>query len=383
MAETRYTFVGAGGIGGLIGTWMARGGCDVTFVERWAEHAEAIDREGVRVTGSRGRHHVRVPAITSDRLAELAPLDVVVVAVKSQDTRAALEQLLPHATPETTFVSMQAGENLHVFEEVVGAGRTIAANPHFGGALVDPGRLEAGFPNYVWIGELDGRVTPRLLRLQQDLLHWGPTYVTEHVRGIVWSKFSFGSQTVMTSISDRAPGHELDTPRARLVAGELVREAIGVAEAQGIRLAAFDFFDPSPYRDATPQDPSGLHFWIEAAWPRHEVFRAHAFHTFVKTGSGMKWDLLYRRRKTETGARVAALRRAANAVGREVPFNEALGELMAEIEEGHRPLQAANVDDLGDELVARGAPLVRAHDARTAASGVAAATRPAVPSGGG
>jgi len=382
MAETRYVFVGAGGIGGLIGTWMARGGCDVTFVERWAEHAEAIDREGVRVTGSRGRHHVRVPAVTPGRLAELAPLDVVVVAVKSQDTRAALEQLLPHATPDTVFVSMQAGENLHVFEELVGAERTIAANPHFGGALVDPGQLEAGFPNYVWIGELDGRVTPRLLRLQQGLLHWGPTYVTEHVRGIVWSKFSFGSQTVTTSISDRPPGRELDTPRARLVAGELVREAIAVAEAQGIRLAAFDFFDPSPYRDATPDDPSGLHFWIEHAWPRHEVFRTHSFHAFVKTGSGMKWDLLYRRRKTETGARVAALRRAASGVGCGVPYNEALGELMAEIEDGRRPLQAANVGDLGDMLVARGAPLVRAHDGRASAAG-AMAPRPTESSGGG
>jgi 2-dehydropantoate 2-reductase len=369
VAEPRYAFVGAGGIGGLIGAWLARGGCDVTFVERWAEHADAIDADGVRVTGSRGAHHVRVRAITPDRLAELAPLETVVVAVKSHDTRAALEQLLPYATPETVFVSMQAGENLHVFEEVVGAERTIAANPHFGGALVDPGHLEAGFPNYVWIGELDGRITPRLLRLQQDLLHWGPTYLTDHVQGVVWSKFSFGSQTVMTSISDRPPGSELDTPRARLVAGELVREAIAVAEAQGIRLAAFDFFDPAPYRDATTEDASGLHAWIQAAWPRHEVFRAHAFHAFVKTGSGMKWDLLYRRRKTETGARVAALRRAAERVGLEVPCNEALGALMGEIEEGRRPLQARNVDDLGDALAARGAPLLRAHDATRGGEG--------------
>jgi 2-dehydropantoate 2-reductase len=110
------------------------------------------------------------------------------------------------------------------------------------------------------------------------------------------------------------------------------------------------------------------------------VFRAHSFHAFVKTGSGMKWDLLYRRRKTETGARVAALQRAASDVGQGVPLNEALGELMAEIEEGHRPLQAANVDDLGDMLVARGAPLVRAHDERVPALGAAA--RPTVSSGG-
>ena len=48
----RYTFVGAGGIGGLIGTWMTRGGCDVTFVDRWPEHVAALDQDGVRITGT-------------------------------------------------------------------------------------------------------------------------------------------------------------------------------------------------------------------------------------------------------------------------------------------------------------------------------------------
>ena len=82
MAEPRYAFVGAGGIGGLIGSWLARAGCDVTFVDRWVEHANAIDREGMRVNGARGDHRVRVRALTPDRLAQLAPLETVVVAVK-------------------------------------------------------------------------------------------------------------------------------------------------------------------------------------------------------------------------------------------------------------------------------------------------------------
>jgi 2-dehydropantoate 2-reductase len=354
----RYTIVGAGGIGGLIGAWMARGGCDVTFVERWAEHAAAIDHDGLAITGSRGRHHVRVPAITTDGLADVAPLDTVVVAVKGHDTRAALEQLLPYAADDTLFVSMQAGENVHIFEEVVGRERTVAANPHFGGALVDPGHLEAGFPNYVWIGELDGRITPRLQRLQQDLLHWGPTHISDDILAVVWSKFCFGSQTVMTSITDRPSGQELETPRARLVAGELVREAISVAEGHGIELAAFDFFDPSPYVGATSDDASGLHFWIELAWPRHEVFRAHGFHTFVKTGSGMKWDLLYRKRKTETGARVRALRLAADRAGIAIPFNEALLDVVTGIERGDRPMHDDNIDDLGRVIGSAGGTLL-------------------------
>ena len=389
MAEPRYTFVGAGGIGGLIGSWMARGGCDVTFVERWPEHTQAIAEGGVRVSGARGEHHVRVPAVTPDAVASLAPLDVVVVAVKSHDTREALEQLLPHANDDTVFVSMQAGMNLHLFADIVGEERTIAANPHFGGALVDPGHLEAGFPNYVWLGELDGRITERVQRIQQGFLHWGPTYLSERIQGVVWSKFCFGSQTVLSSITDRGTGAAMDSERARLAAGELVREVIRVADAQGIELVAFDFFDPAPYRDATAADPSGLHWWIRHAWPRHEVFRGPSFHRYVKTGSGMTWDLTYRRRATETGARIEALRHYARATGVPIPRNEALWETIDAIERGVTPLQHANIEALASRFEAEGAPLFAQTGTATAgASGAgsdAATGAPAVPAaqGGG
>lgn len=358
----RYAIVGAGGIGGLAGCWMARGGRDVTFVERWEEHVDAINREGMKIDGSRGDHHVAVRAITPDRLHELAPLETVVVAVKSHDTRAALEQLLPYANDDTAFVSLQAGENLHLFEEIVGPSRTIGADPNYGAALVAPGHLEAGFPNYIWLGELDGRVTERIKRIQRDLLEWTPTYITDNIEGTVWTKFVYGSQIVLTAISDKRSGEALEAPLSRLVAGELVREAISVADALGIRLVGFDFFDPEPYRLATPEDPSSLHFWIRHAWPRHEVFREHSFHGFVKTGSGMRWDLTYRKRKTETGAMMEALIRAADRASIEVPYNRMLLTMIREIEEGRRQLSAENFLDLAQQIKDEGGEFLASAD---------------------
>jgi 2-dehydropantoate 2-reductase len=357
----RYTFVGAGGIGGLIGSWMARAGCDVTFVDKWPEHVAAINRDGMQITGSRGNHHVTVKAMTPDDLASLAPLEVVVVAVKSHDTRQALEQLLPYATEDTAFVSMQAGENLFIFEEVVGSERTIGADPNFGGALVDPGHLEAGFPNYIWIGEMNGALTPRLQQLQQDFLNWSPTYITDNIKGTVWTKFVYGSQIVLTAITDKASGEALESETARLVAGEVVKEAIGVADGLQLKLVGFDFFDPAPYQLATPGDTSGLHFWIQHAWPRHEVFRAPSFHSFVKTGSGLRWDLTYRKRKSEGTAMLRALIRAADSVNIPVPFNRALLQVIEEIERGERSLSNDNFGDLAAMIVKEGGELLQSH----------------------
>lgn len=342
----KFTVVGAGGIGGLIGAWMARDGHDVAFVEQWREHVDAINQHGLRVDGARGVHNITVRAVTPDQVASLAPLECVIVAVKSQDTQSALEQLLPFSTPDTMFVSMQAGFNALSFEAIVGRERTIVGNPHFGGALTGPGQLEAGFPNYIWIGEWDGAFTERLRQLHLALNAWTPTYMSDDIWGVVWSKFCFGFQTISTSISDRKSGTEFVEERYRRVAAGLVGEAIAVADALGIELVGLDFFDPAPYRAAASGDLAGLALWIDSGWPRHEVFRAHGFHTFRKTGSGMRFDMQVRNRKSESTARLPALRMLSAKAGVITPHIDALMRMVEEIESGQRQPSQNNLDEL-------------------------------------
>jgi 2-dehydropantoate 2-reductase len=350
--RARYTFIGAGGIGGSLGTWMARGGCDVTFVDRWQEHVDAINTRGMRVEGSRGRQVVRMPAITPDRLPDLEPLDVVVVAVKAQDTRAALEQCLPHSTPDTIFVSMQAGMNLWTFEEIVGRARVIGADPNYGAVVVGPGRLETGFPNYIIVGELDGAFTPRLRRLQRDFTQWTPTVMTDNIFGTVWSKFVYGSQIMTTAVTDRSSGEALGPRAHKLVAAAMVREAMRVSDALGIALEPFDFFDPGPYRIQDAGGEEGLVFWIGHNWPRHEVFRAHGSHAFALTGSIWRWDIVAQHRKSEAAAFTETLREAARRAGVAIPLNEGLLSVFEEIEAGRRPMVDENFAEL-EALIAR------------------------------
>ena len=342
----RFAVVGAGGIGGLIGSWMARAGCDVTLIERWREHVDAINHSGMRIDGARGIHQIKVRAITPDQIATIAPLQMIIVAVKTQDTRRALEQLLPYSTARTAFVSMQAGYNALEFEQLVGAERTIVGNPHFGGALVSPGYLEAGFPNYIWIGEWDGSISSRLRQLQIALSHWTPTYITDDIWGVVWSKFCFGFQTICSSITDRQPGSEFAEPLYKALAANLVGEAISVADALNVKLVGFDFFDPYPYRMAADGNFDGLALWMRQAWPRHEVFRAHGFHKYRKTGSGMRYDRQHRGQKSESTARLPAMRELSHRAGVQTPLIDALMNKVIEIESGQRKPQQALLDEL-------------------------------------
>jgi len=318
----------------------------VTFVDHWGEHVSAINLHGLCVEGSRGSHRISVCTITPDRLDELAPLDAVIVAVKSQDTHAALAQLLSYSTEQTCFVSMQAGMNLPTFEGIVGRERTIGGDPNYGGVVVEPGRLEAGFPNYILIGELDGRYTDRLRSLQRDLNQWTPTYMTANVQGAIWSKFIYGSEIQCAALTDRVRGEALRPRRHRLIATAAVLEAMRVADALHVELVSFDFFDPEVYRLFDGADLKSMSFWADRAWPRHEVFRKHGTHQFVNMGSIWRWDIVNQRRESEAGSYLEALRAAATRVGLDVPINAAIVQMIREIESGVRTMRDQNFDEV-------------------------------------
>src|SRR6516225_7942829 len=91
------TIIGAGAIGGLAGAYMTRAGHDVLLVDRWAEHVDALNARGLIIDGVRGDLTVPVRAATPDRLS--GPLDMVLVATKSQHTLDAVRQILPLLTP--------------------------------------------------------------------------------------------------------------------------------------------------------------------------------------------------------------------------------------------------------------------------------------------
>ena len=47
------TIYGAGAIGGIVGAFMANAGEDVLFVDKAAEHVDAMNATGLRISGSK------------------------------------------------------------------------------------------------------------------------------------------------------------------------------------------------------------------------------------------------------------------------------------------------------------------------------------------
>jgi 2-dehydropantoate 2-reductase len=89
----RYIVYGAGAIGATIGAKLYQSGFEVTLIAR-GEHLERVRRDGLRLRSPEEDVVLPVACVEGPAAAEPRPGDVVVLAMKSQDTRQALAELV-------------------------------------------------------------------------------------------------------------------------------------------------------------------------------------------------------------------------------------------------------------------------------------------------
>ncbi len=105
---TSYVIYGAGAVGGVIGARLHLAGHEVTLVAR-GEHLARIRADGLVLDTAEGRHAVRVPATDTAAGVTWGEQTVVLLAVKSHQTEAALADLVEHAPPGIAVVCVQNG----------------------------------------------------------------------------------------------------------------------------------------------------------------------------------------------------------------------------------------------------------------------------------
>ncbi|PYN07527.1 MAG: 2-dehydropantoate 2-reductase [Candidatus Rokuibacteriota bacterium] len=337
IPRVTITVFGAGAIGGITGAALAKAGHDVLLVDRAADHVAAINAGGLTVERRQGAETVAVRAITSDALE--AGLDLVLLAVKSQDTPTALGVLAPRLAREGAIVSMQNGLNEELIASAVGEHRTVGCLVNWAADWVAPGRILHGGEGALVLGELDGRPSPRVQALAKLLDVVAPTRVSDNILGYTWAKHVYGALLVATAVVD---GHVYEvverSPDVQRMLIALVMESMRVADAARIRLEAFDEYDPATYRAAAGGD--------HAARERAMSIVAAHYRAHTKTKTGIWRDLAVRRRPTEVGALLGATVAKARKLGVATPLTERLITLIADLEAGRRVMAWDNLEEL-------------------------------------
>ncbi len=236
----KIVFLGAGALGSALGSKLTEAGHEVHLVCRSAAHVEAMQRDGLRIREASGDKVVRVQASTDCR--GIGPADLVVVLVKSFNTREAIEGAASILGPETAVMSLQNGlGNEDVIGEVVGQERVLGGKTYAGGVLIGPGHIVRGTDGKeTIIGELDGRSTPRIRRIAEVFGAAGlPTIVSDNIVGTIWDKLLINVATgALAGITRLTYGELYAVPEVEACAVAAVGEGIAVASALGVKLSS-------------------------------------------------------------------------------------------------------------------------------------------------
>jgi 2-dehydropantoate 2-reductase len=104
----RLIVYGAGAIGGVLGGRCRQHGVDVVLIAR-GEHLAAIEERGLTVESPDDSSTIPIDVVSAPDEVDHRDGDVVVLAMKSQDTRAALDALRTVVAPSTPIVCAQNG----------------------------------------------------------------------------------------------------------------------------------------------------------------------------------------------------------------------------------------------------------------------------------
>ncbi|MBE8473331.1 ketopantoate reductase family protein [Streptomyces justiciae] len=238
----RYIIIGAGAVGGVVGGRLAGAGCEVVLVARGA-HQAALRERGLRLRVPDGEFVRRLPVVGGPaELGELRADDVLVLAVKTQDSEAALRTWGPTpvagggtAAERLPLVCAQNGVEsqrlaLRTFRRVYGVCVWLPCT------LVEPGVVSAAGAPLTGILHL-GRhphgtdETARLIAADLEKSHFEAPVVPDVARW-QYAKLLANLANALEAVSGPVAGADAEGLAARVRAeGAAVLDAAGIAYA--------------------------------------------------------------------------------------------------------------------------------------------------------
>jgi len=259
--STRIGIIGAGAIGCVVGGFLTKAGHDVTLIDQWPEHVEAMKKNGLRLGGTCGEHTIRVKALHVHEAQQISePFDAVFIAVKSYDTEWATALGLAYlGKPDGVVIDFQNGINDERVAAVAGRERTLGCVITISAGLYEPGhaiRTDTGAVGFK-IGEHDGSDSQRARDLVKILNDVAPSKVTTNLWGERWSKLAVNCMAnPIAGLSGLGSAEIRTEPGPRRIAIQIAAEVIKVGRAVGYEVEPLFGIEAQRFVDAA--DGHGL-----------------------------------------------------------------------------------------------------------------------------
>lgn len=339
--EKKIAVIGAGAVGSYIGAHLTKSGHDLTFIDMWGEHVSFMKEHGLKVSGFPNEFTTPVKALHITEAQEIREaFDIILLSVKSYDTEWATHFAKRFLSPNGYIVSAQNCMNDKLIGSIIGYQRVIpCVLCDYAVQLWEPGHVQRreedqAKERYSFrIGELNGKISPRLIELSEIMGTIDGSLATANIWGERWSKLALNIATnplqALTSLGSQGLAKD---PRARLIYAQLAKECIQVGLELNYEIENVHGFEPKMWANADRGDVyEELDAWMAS--------RAHG----PEWRSSMAQDVI-KGRKTE----IMEMNGYIVARGREMniptPVNAATVEIIRQIEANQLESKPENVE---------------------------------------
>ena len=336
MTDKKIAVLATGALGSSIGADFTKAGYDVTLIDQWPAHVEAMKARGLRGTKAH-EFQIRVEAIHLCELANLKPqFDIVFLTSKAYDSCWLAQLIEPYLKSDGVLVSAQNSMCDEWIAPIVGAERDMGCVVELSSEVFEPGLVQRDTDHTTTrfvLGELDGKITPRVKEIAQIMSVVGRIEISTNIWGAKWTKLVYNTMgSTLQAITGVGSGKMINNPKYVGLAVKLGRETAQVGMALGYRLELFGLTSED-FINSTDETVKKLLLQITS-----DVGK--------KARSSTLQDLL-KGRLTEVSDYINGL---VVKKGREVnvptPFNELAASLVRQIEQGKLKQNVSNLEML-------------------------------------
>ena len=237
----KIAVLGTGANGASIAADLTNAGLDVTLIEQWPAHVEAMRENGVRIEMPEETVTTQVRAF---HLCEVAtfdePFDVVLLIMKAYDTPWACQLIEPYLKDDGLLAGVQNGMTVDAIAGVVGPERTIGCVIEISSQMFEPGIIQRQSPHdrsWFAVGSIDEATAGREGEIQELLAHAGTTVISSDIRSAKWMKLISNCTTLATTAIFGVPIAEAaTTPGMREMMLRSGSEALAAGQDLGLKI---------------------------------------------------------------------------------------------------------------------------------------------------
>jgi 2-dehydropantoate 2-reductase len=236
-----FAILGAGAFGSLVGGRLAETGSQVFLVGRKG-HIEAVRKKKLAIDGVRGKKAIAIPGGVSVAEIPFKP-DVWVVGLKLADTAKALAEIKDRLDDQSILLTFQNGIPIDVIAATGVRGKIVAAVTGWAATLDGDGAITQTSDGEVVLGGdpklIKATGDARVQELAKALNAISPTRVVDDIYGHLWIKLLVSMLYAVPAVGGMTFGDVMLSSPAKRVAFRIWTEGYEVATRMGVKIETY------------------------------------------------------------------------------------------------------------------------------------------------